>query len=49
MNETQQRKTQIRQNSVQVCHIQSDKNQPGGWMMLLVNHGHGETNNRLRI
>jgi hypothetical protein len=49
MNETQKRKKQIRQNSVQACHIQSDKNLSGGWMVLLVNRGHGETNNRLRI
>jgi len=49
MNETQQRKKQIRQNSVQVCHIQSHKNRSGVWMMLLVNRGHGEINNRLRI
>lgn len=49
MNKIQQRRIQIRQNSVQICHIQSDKNRSGGWMMFLVNHGHGETNNRLRI
>ena len=49
MNETQKRKKQIRQNSVQVCNTESDKNRFGGWLMLLVKQGHGKNNNRLRF